>query len=81
MSGKYPIISGKKMRKFCKKLGYTVVSIRGSHVKMKHLQGSVIIFPLHKELKIGTLKDVISNINNDLGISEEELIKMLEKIQ
>jgi len=48
---------------------------------MKHSQGSVIIFPLHKELKIGTLKDVISNINNDLGISEEDLIKMLGKTQ
>ena len=60
--------------KTLEKAGFQKVSQVGSHIKMKHPDGKVAIIPVHKELKKGTLK---KGILNPLGISVEELIKLL----
>ena len=58
--------SGKQVIKIlCRKFGFSFISQKGSHVKLrKILKGKTIttIVPLHKELVAGTLKGVL-----DLG--------------
>jgi len=72
---KIPVISGKQLIKALQKNRFTIVSQQGSHIKMKHPDGRVVIVPDHKELKRGTLK---KGILNPLHISVEQLVKLLK---
>ena len=66
MNPKLPVISGKKAIKALTKLGYISVRQRGSHVRLKHPSDSTkrpLTIPLHKELKLGLLKRLISDAN------------------
>jgi len=65
-------ISGKEMVGFLKKIGFLKVSQKGSHIKMKkHIQKEaiIVIVPNHKEIRPGTLRNILKMI----GISPEEL--------
>ena len=72
---KLPTVSGKKLTKALKILGFSISSQKGSHIKMDHSDGRTVIIPNHKEIKRGTLK---KGILNPLHISVEELIKILK---
>ncbi|MGB9499166.1 MAG: type II toxin-antitoxin system HicA family toxin [Dissulfuribacterales bacterium] len=51
MSPKPVLVSGRKLIKIFKKLGYEKISQKGSHIKMKnYASGSAVIIPDHKEL-------------------------------
>lgn len=70
-------ISGKECLKIlCNKLGFEIIRQKRSHVILKKItvNGKVsTVVPMHKEIKIGTLKNVLK-----LGkISEEEFSKFL----
>ena len=43
-----------------KRFDFSVISQKGSHVKLRHLDGRTTIIPLHKELAPGTLSSVLS---------------------
>lgn len=57
------IFSGKQVIKIlCKELGFSFISQKGSHVKLKKIVSGreiVTIVPLHKELARGTLSGVL----------------------
>ena len=66
MSPRLPVISGKKAIKAFVKLGYLSVRQRGSHVRLRHPTDSAkrpLTIPLHKELKPGLLRRLISDSN------------------
>lgn len=68
--------SGKQVIKIlCRKFGFSFVSQKGSHVKLRKISGGktiTTIVPLHKELATGTLKGVL-----DLArIKIKDLIKI-----
>lgn len=68
-------ISGKECVKIlCNKFGFSLKRQRGSHAvlaKEASLGKIVTVVPLHKELKIGTLKGVLELAK----VSEEEFAK------
>ena len=69
MSPKPNLVSGRKLVKIFKKLGYEKIAQKGSHIKMKNYDtGSVIIIPDHKELDRWTLKTILKQAE----ISDEE---------
>lgn len=72
---KQPRVSATELVRAFERMGFTVVSQRGSHIKMKHADGRTTVIPNHKEIKAGTLK---KGILNPLGVSVAELIKHLE---
>jgi len=72
---KLPVVSGKDLVKAFGKIGFVLVSQRGTHIKMKHPDGRVVIIPNHKTIKKGTLK---KGILNPLNVSVEELVKLLK---
>ena len=57
-------VSGKKViRILCNKMGFEISGRSGSHVRVSKItpEGKVgTVVPMHKELKIGTLKGVLS---------------------
>ncbi len=44
---KLPLLSGRQVLAALARLGFTEVHRKGSHVKMKHADGRVIIVPFH----------------------------------
>ena len=55
-----PNLSGEKLiRIIVKKAGYRFERQKGSHVVLAHPKKRPITVPLHKELKVGTLKAIL----------------------
>lgn len=53
---KLPLLSGKQVVKTLERLGFVEIHHKGSHVKMKHNDGRLIVFPFHDEVDRFTLK-------------------------
>jgi predicted RNA binding protein YcfA (HicA-like mRNA interferase family) len=69
MSPKPQLVSGRRLVKIFKKLGYEKVSQKGSHIKVKNYStGSVVIIPEHKEIDRWTLKTILKQAE----ISEQD---------
>jgi len=69
---KLPKVSGAKLVHILERHGYRQVRTKGSHVRLYPPESSnakKITVPLHKELKSGTL----SNIMKDAGLRPEDL--------
>jgi predicted RNA binding protein YcfA (HicA-like mRNA interferase family) len=52
------------------RLGFVEVTRKGSHVKMKHEDGRVIVFPFHDEVDRYTLKGAL----RDAGVEVEDFL-------
>ena len=70
-------VSGEKViRILCNKMGFEISGRTGSHVRLSKLtsEGKVgTVVPMHKELKIGTLKGILKLAKVD----EDEFLKYL----
>lgn len=69
---KLPKLSGAELIRILERNGYEQVRTKGSHVRMYPLElsaGKKVTVPLHKELKTGTLL----NIMKDTGMTIENL--------
>ena len=53
------------------RLGFVEIHRKGSHVKMKHSDGRVIVFPFHDEVDRYTLKGAL----RDASIALEDFLK------
>lgn len=73
MSPSLPLISGKAAVQALEQAGFVPVSARGSHQKLRNPDGRVVIVPLHRELKRGTLASVL----RQAGLSAEEFQALL----
>jgi predicted RNA binding protein YcfA (HicA-like mRNA interferase family) len=56
---KLPLLSGRQVLAALTRLGFVEVHRKGSHVKMKHTDGRVIVFPFHDEIDRYTLKGAL----------------------
>jgi len=69
-------VSGKKAIQILEKLGFARVRQRGSHVVLKKStsDGNVgCVVPLHRELKIGTLRGILKQANINVEEFEKHL--------
>lgn len=77
---KLPQVSGKDVVKALQKHGFSIVSQRGSHIKLKKTVDSslsyTVIVPDHKIIKKGTLR---SGILKPINLTVEEFQKLLKK--
>jgi len=71
---KLPLLSGKQVLSALTRLGFNEVHRKGSHVKMKHTDGRLIVFPFHDEVDLFTLKGAL----RDAEIEVEDLIKQIK---
>lgn len=71
---KLPLLSGKQVVKALERLNFTEVSRKGSHVKMKHADGRMIVFPFHDEVDRFTLKGAL----RDAEIEAEEFLEAVK---
>jgi len=66
MSERLPVVSGAQLIVALGKLGWVSVRQRGSHVRLKHPQLSVLlVVPLRREPKRGTLAGILRDAGVD----------------
>ena len=70
---KLPLLSGREVLKALERLGFIEVHRKGSHVKMKHADGRIIVFPFHDEVDRYTLKGAL----RDAGIEIEDFLRQV----
>ena len=68
---KLPLLSGRQVLAALARLGFVEVHRKGSHVKMKHADGRVIVFPFHDEVDRFTLKGAL----RDASVEVEDFLK------
>ena len=61
-----PVRSGRQVIAALTRLGFVEVHRKGSHVKMKHVDGRVIVFPFHDEVDRHTLRGALRDADIDL---------------
>jgi predicted RNA binding protein YcfA (HicA-like mRNA interferase family) len=54
-----PVASGREAVRALEKAGFSQVSQKGSHVKLRSQAGRTVIVPLHRELARGTLASIL----------------------
>ena len=64
---KFPILSGRQVLAALKRLDFVEVHRKGSHVKMKHSDGRIIVFPFHDEVDRYTLKGTLRDAEIDVA--------------
>jgi predicted RNA binding protein YcfA (HicA-like mRNA interferase family) len=72
---KLPVILGREILKALNKIGFTVVSRKGSHVRLKRRRGEeilIVIVPMHRELAKGTLRSILRQAN----LTVEDLLRL-----
>jgi predicted RNA binding protein YcfA (HicA-like mRNA interferase family) len=73
VSPRLPVASGADVIRALGRAGFSEISQRGSHVKLRHADGRTAIVPLHRELAPGTLRSVL----RQAGLSADELVNLL----
>jgi len=63
---KLPLLSGRQVLSTLSRLGFVEVHRKGSHVKMKHPDGRVIVFPYHDQVDRYTLKGALRDADVDV---------------
>jgi predicted RNA binding protein YcfA (HicA-like mRNA interferase family) len=64
---KLPLLSGRQVLSALRRLGFEELHRKGTHVKMKHPDGRVIVFPYHDEVDRFTLKGALRDADVDLA--------------
>jgi predicted RNA binding protein YcfA (HicA-like mRNA interferase family) len=81
LPGRLPVVSGMRMAKAVKKLGYSEVGQKGSHLRLRKIlpNGSPcpVTIPMHKELSRGVLISILTDVSRANGISKQQLVNML----
>lgn len=63
---KLPLLSGKQVVRALERLDFVEIARKGSHVKMKHPDGRLIVFPFHDEVDRFTLKGALRDAEIDM---------------
>ncbi len=71
---KLPLLSGRQVVSALTRLGFIEVHRKGSHIKMKHADGRLIVFPFHDEIDRFTLKGAL----RDAEIEIEDFLKQVK---
>lgn len=60
-------LSGRQVFAALERLGFSEVHRKGSHVKMRHSDGRIVVFPFHKEVDRSTLRGALRDADVDLN--------------
>ncbi|MBW1892119.1 MAG: type II toxin-antitoxin system HicA family toxin [Deltaproteobacteria bacterium] len=71
----FPSITGSRLIRALRKLGFEVIRIKGSHHFMLHQDGRCTVVPLHRGESIG--RGLLAQILRDCDITKKELQKKL----
>ena len=61
-----PLLSGRQVLAALGRLGFVEVHRKGSHLKMKHSDGRIIVFPFHDQVDRFTLKGALRDADIEI---------------
>jgi len=70
---KLPLLTGRQVAAALHRLGFVEIHRKGSHVKMKHPDGRLIVFPFHAEVDRFTLKGAL----RDADVAIEDFLQAI----
>ncbi|HVS89936.1 MAG TPA: type II toxin-antitoxin system HicA family toxin [Candidatus Acidoferrum sp.] len=73
-------VSGEELVRYLGNFGYEITRQTGSHIRVtSKFKGKEhhITVPAHKQLKVGTLAEVLSDVASYLELTREELVRQL----
>lgn len=72
-------ISGIELARKLEKYGYQVTRQTGSHLRLTTEQGGEhhITIPQHKDLRVGTLNAILTDVADHLGMTRQDLINSI----
>lgn len=76
---KLPQVSGRNAVRVLQKIGFTIISQRGSHVKLVRTnndQRQTVIVPMHKIIKKGTLRN---GILKPINLTVNQFVALLKR--
>jgi len=71
----FPAITGNRLIRVLRKLGFEVIRTKGSHHFLQHQDGRCTVVPLHRSETIG--RGLLAQILRDCEITKDELQKKL----
>jgi len=74
---KTPVVSGHQALAALQQVGYATVRQKGSHVRMRHPSDPArkpVTIPLHRSLKVGTLRAIL----RDANLTVEQFTQLLK---
>ena len=71
---KLPLLSGRQVLAALTRVGFVEAHRKGSHVKMRHADDRIIVFPFHDQVDRYTLKGAI----RDADVELEDFIKAVK---
>jgi predicted RNA binding protein YcfA (HicA-like mRNA interferase family) len=76
-------VSGLELVKKLKPFGYTITRQTGSHIRITTEINGLhrITIPDHRQIRIGTISSILSEVALHFNISKEELVALLFKEQ
>ncbi len=72
---RFPSVTGSKLIKALRKLGFEVIRTKGSHNLLRHPDGRSTVIPAHRAETIG--RGLLAQILRDCELSRDELQKIL----
>ena len=63
---KLPLLSGKQVLAALQRLDFVELHRKGSHVKMAHPDGRIVVFPFHDQVDRYTLKGALRDASIDI---------------
>jgi predicted RNA binding protein YcfA (HicA-like mRNA interferase family) len=72
-------VSGSDLAKGLEKYGYRITRQTGSHMRLTTLKNGEhhITIPQHRDLRVGLLSAILSDVADHLGLSRDELVESL----
>jgi len=73
-------LSGEELAKKLQALGFEPTRQTGSHLRLTRKSpeaDSHVTVPLHKNLRVGTLNAIVSDVSRQFGVSKLELLRRL----
>jgi len=70
-----PVVTGQRLIKALKKIGFEVVRTKGSHHFLQHPDGRCTVVPVHAGETTG--RGLMAQIMRDCEISPEDLLKII----
>ncbi len=80
MSPKLPRdVDGQRLANvLCSRFGYAVRAQAGSHILLQHgVAGGHLSVPNHKPVRVGTFANILSDFEQQTGVSRDELLRKL----
>ncbi|MCD6532635.1 MAG: type II toxin-antitoxin system HicA family toxin [Deltaproteobacteria bacterium] len=71
----FPSISGSRLIKVLRKLGFEVIRVKGSHHFLQHEDGRCTVVPSHRGESVG--RGLLAQILRDCDLKKEDLQKKL----